>query len=218
MTCSYLLLSLLTDPLTQKHEKKESRTQHNKTQLSKPRVNYRVILWMIPMVHPYGSSPTIMIPKPSSNQPYYRGCGLLGWPLWYDHRARLHRLGADDLNFVWPEVILTKEVSWNLRMFFFSNVATQRFCICFVYFFFLSFCFFLLCWFGLFCVSFIWYVLVCWFVGLFVDLFWYIGVCSVHFLVCFGFHSVTQNLKSRKKIRCPFWGFPWMVGFPHFTP
>ena len=95
---------------------------------------------------------------------------------------------------------------------FFLYVATQRFCVCLVYFF--PFILFFSALFGLFCVLLFWYVLVCWFVGLFVDLFWYIGVCSVHFLVCFGFHSVTQNLKSRKKIRCPNVGVSFNGGTP----
>ena len=69
MTCSYLLLSLLTDPLTQKHVKRKAEPNTTNPNLE-TRVNYRVIFLMIPMVHPYGSSPTIRIPKPSSNQPY----------------------------------------------------------------------------------------------------------------------------------------------------
>jgi len=56
-------------PIDPKTRKEESRTQQNKTQLgseSQLPGNF----WMIPMVHPYGSSPTIRIPKPSSNPPY----------------------------------------------------------------------------------------------------------------------------------------------------
>ena len=57
-------------------------------------------------------------------------------------------------------------------MFFFSNVATQRFCVCLVYFFFPFILVFVavLVWFVLcfFCFG------ICWFVGLFVDVFWYL--------------------------------------------